>query len=190
MRSLFEFCWMWIFPQVKLSWHSCSMWDKLGWFNWFWQFLCEGLFSFNPKGFCCSYAWSCSLCERRTSFFMGLVLRKFCGFSLMFSTGFTSFIVFFLFSVLITFIFMHSSFNPKGFCYSYAWSCSLCERRTSFFMGLILRKLCGFLLMFSTGFTSFSVLLLFSVLITFTFIHNFWCYFIKHGLGFLNQSPC
>ena len=23
--------WMWIFPWIKLSWHICSMWDKLGW---------------------------------------------------------------------------------------------------------------------------------------------------------------
>ena len=38
-RTSFEFCWMWIFPWIKLSWHSCSMWDKLGWFNWFCQFL-------------------------------------------------------------------------------------------------------------------------------------------------------
>ena len=22
---------MWIFPWIKLSWHICSMWDKLGW---------------------------------------------------------------------------------------------------------------------------------------------------------------
>ena len=28
--------------------------------------------------------------------------------------------------------------------YSYAWSCSLCERRTSFCTGLISRKLCRF----------------------------------------------
>ena len=47
----FQFCWVWIFPWIKLSWHSCSMWDKLGWLNWFWQFLCERLSSFNPKGF-------------------------------------------------------------------------------------------------------------------------------------------
>ena len=26
----FQFCWMWIFPWIKLSRHSCSMWDKLG----------------------------------------------------------------------------------------------------------------------------------------------------------------
>ena len=34
---------MWIFPWIKLSWHSCSMWEKLGWLSRFWQFLCEGL---------------------------------------------------------------------------------------------------------------------------------------------------
>ena len=55
-----------------------------------------------------------------------------------------------------------SSFNPKGFCYAYAWSCSLCERRPSFCTGLISSlKICGFLLMFSTGFTLFSVLFFF-----------------------------
>ena len=37
-----------------------------------------------------------------------------------------------------------SSFNPKGFCYSYAWSCSSCEEWTSFCKGRISRKLCGF----------------------------------------------
>ena len=71
------------------------------------------------------------------------------------------------------------SFNPKKFYYSYAWSCSLCERGTSFCMGLISRKLCRFLLMFSTSFTSLSVLLLFPLLITFfIFIQGFWFYFI------------
>ena len=30
------FCWMCIFPWIKLSWHSCSVWDELGWVNWFW----------------------------------------------------------------------------------------------------------------------------------------------------------
>ena len=33
VEFLFEFCWMWIFDWIKLPWHSCSMWDKLGWFN-------------------------------------------------------------------------------------------------------------------------------------------------------------
>ena len=32
------------------------------------QYVCEGLSSFNPKGFCYSYAWSCGLCEGRLSF--------------------------------------------------------------------------------------------------------------------------
>ena len=70
-------------------------------------------------------------------------------------------------------------FNSKGFWYSYVWSCSLCERRTSFCTRLISRKLCRFLFMFSTGFTSLSVLLLFPLLITFfSFVHGFWFYFI------------
>ena len=51
-----------------------------------------------------------------------------------------------------------TSFNPKGFWYSHAWSFSLCERSTSFCRGLISRKLCRFFLMFSTGFTSLSVM--------------------------------
>ena len=67
-----------------------------------------------------------------------------------------------------------SSFNPKGFYYSYAWSRSLCEGRTSFCTGLISRKLCRFLFMFSTSFTSLSVLLLFPLSITFfSFVHSF-----------------
>ena len=78
------FCWIWVFPCSKVSWHCCSMWDKLGWLNWFRQFLCEGLSSFNPKGFNYSYLWSCSLCEGRNSFCTGLISRKLCGFLLMF----------------------------------------------------------------------------------------------------------
>ena len=55
-----------------------------------------------------------------------------------------------------------------------AWSRSLCERRTSFCAGLISRKLCRFLFMFSLGFTSLSVLLLFPLSITFfSFVHGF-----------------
>ena len=72
-----------------------------------------------------------------------------------------------------------SSYNVKGFWYSYAWCCSLCERRTSFCMGLISRKLWRFLFMFSIGFTSLSVLLLFPLSITFfSFVHGFLFYFI------------
>ena len=56
----------------------------------------------------------------------------------------------------------------------YAWSCSLCEGGTSFCTGLIFRKLGWFLLMFLTGFTSFSVLHLFPLSITFfTFVQFF-----------------
>ena len=48
---------------------------KFGWLSWFWQFICEGS-SFNLKGFYYSYACSCSLCEGRTSFCVGLVTKK------------------------------------------------------------------------------------------------------------------
>ena len=58
-----------------------------------------------------------------------------------------------------------SSFNPKRFQYSYAWSCSLCEGRTSFCR--------DFSLMFSAGFTLLSVLLLFPLSITFFIIVQF-----------------
>ena len=52
--------------------------------------------------------------------------------------------------------------------------CSLCEGRTSFSTRLISRKLYGFLLSFSTGFTTLSVLLLFLPSITFfIFMHGF-----------------
>ena len=66
-------------------------------------------------------------------------------------------------------------FNPKRFYYSYVWSCSLCEGRTSFYTGLISRKICKCLLNFSTGFTSLSISLLSPLLITFfVFMHGFW----------------
>ena len=54
------------------------------------------------------------------------------------------------------------------------------------------RKLCKFLLMFSTGFTSLSVLLLSPLSITFlVFLHGFWFYFMRfswstHLLMFLS----
>ena len=49
----------------------------------------------------------------------------------------------------------------------YAWSHSLCEGRISLCMGLISRKLCSFLFMFSSGITSLSFLLLFPLSIPF-----------------------
>ena len=69
------------------------------------------------------------------------------------------------------------SFNPKRFYYSHTWSCSLCKRRTSFYTGLISRKLCRFLLMFSKSFTSLSVLLPLSITF-FVVMHGFWFYSI------------
>ena len=65
-----------------------------------------------------------------------------------------------------------SSFNPRGFCYSYTWSCSFCEGRAFFCTGLISRKICGFLLMCPTGFAIFSVLHLFPISITFFLFMN------------------
>ena len=88
---------------IKLSWHFCSLWDKLGWLNWFWQFLCDGLSSFNPKKINYSYAWSCSLCERRSSFCTELISRKLSGFLHMFLADFASFSVLLLFPLPITF---------------------------------------------------------------------------------------
>ena len=58
----------------QTPWHTCSIWDKLGWLDWFWQFLCVWLTSFNPQGFC--YSYSCSLCKGRTFFCMGFIPRK------------------------------------------------------------------------------------------------------------------
>ena len=57
-----------IFPWIEFPWHCCTMWNKLEWLSWFWKSFCEGLSSFNLKGFYYSYAWSCSLCEGRISF--------------------------------------------------------------------------------------------------------------------------
>ena len=91
------------FPWIKLSWHSCSMWDKLAWLNWFWQFFCDRFSSINSKGFYYSYAWSCNLCEGRTSFCTELISRKLCWFLLLFSSGFTSLSVLVLFPLSITF---------------------------------------------------------------------------------------
>ena len=105
---------MWISPWIKLSWHSCSMQDKLRWLNWFWQFLCEGQSSFNSKRLYYSYAWSCSLCERRTSFCMVLISKKPCRFLLIILTSFTSFSVLLVFLLLIIFFVVIHSFLLKS----------------------------------------------------------------------------
>ena len=95
-----------MFHWINLSWHSCSFETNFEWLNWFWQFLCEGLSFFNLKKFYYSYAWSCSLCEGRTSSFMGVISGKLWVFWLMISTGFSSLSVLLLFSLSIIFIFM------------------------------------------------------------------------------------
>ena len=70
-----------------------------------------------------------------------------------------------------------SSFNLKGFCLI-CMVLQFMQRRTSFCTGLVFKKLWGFLLVFSTGPTSFSVLFLFSLLIIVPiFSLGFWCYF-------------
>ena len=82
----FNFCWMWIFHWIKLSWHCYSIWVKLGWLKWFWQFLCDRLSCF---------LLSCCLCEVGTSFTQD---TKLCWFLPMFSTGCTSLILVLFFS--------------------------------------------------------------------------------------------
>ena len=77
----------------QTHWHPCSIWDKLGWLDWLWPFLCVRLSSFNPKGFC--YLYSYSLCKGRTSFCMVLISRKLCRSLFLFLAGFTSLSYFF-----------------------------------------------------------------------------------------------
>ena len=81
-----------------------------------------------------------------------------------------------------------SSFNPKGFCYSFAWSWGLFEGRISLYRGLISRKLCRFSLIISTGFNSLSVLLLSLLLITFVFVHGFFMLFHLTQMLLINPT--
>ena len=96
---------------IKLSWHSFSMWDWLGWINLFWQFICDSLSSINLKGFYYLRAWSCCLCETRTSFCTRLISREPCRFLLMFFTGFNLLSVLLLFPLSITFFISVHSFG-------------------------------------------------------------------------------
>ena len=88
----------------------CPMWGKSGWPNWFYKFFCEGLSSFNPKRFYYSNAWSSSLRERKTSFCLGLISSKLCGFLLMFPTNVTSLSVALLLPLLTTFFMVMHGF--------------------------------------------------------------------------------
>ena len=49
--------------------------EKLGWLNWFWQFLNEGFLPLHRKD-SATHAWSCSSCEGRTSFCTRLTLEN------------------------------------------------------------------------------------------------------------------
>ena len=75
---------------------------------------------------------------------------------------FTVFGIVYLNMIVANSLWWLSSFNPRGLYYPYAWSSSLCERRTSFCMGLVSRKLCEILtyvfdwLYFTQCLTSFS----------------------------------
>ena len=61
------------------------------------------------------------------------------------------------------------------------------KERFLFCTGLISRKLCGFLLMFLTGFIWLSFTFVFPLSITFfVFMHDFWCCFVKHRWSSLN----
>ena len=71
--------------QSFLESNSSDILAPVEWLYWFWQFLCDGLSSFNLKGFCYSPSWSCCLREGRTSsFYTGIISRQICGFFLMF----------------------------------------------------------------------------------------------------------
>ena len=80
-----------------LEWNSTDI--KLGWFNWFWQFLCEKLFSFNLKGFMHDLA---VYVKEGLAFAHDLSLENSSG-SYLFSTGFTSFGILLFSPLSITF---------------------------------------------------------------------------------------
>ena len=83
LRSFFKFHRMWIF--LESSFLDILALYGHGGLSWFCQFLCQGLCSFNLKGFCSSDEWSCSLCKGRMSFFCtGFISRKLWGFFLIY----------------------------------------------------------------------------------------------------------
>ena len=104
----FEFGWILIFLWVKLSWHSCSMWDKTGWLNWFWQFFCEGLSSFKDS---ITHMHDLAVYVKEEPPFAQdlLSLENSADSCLCFRLAFTSLSVLLRFPLSITFfIFMHS----------------------------------------------------------------------------------
>ena len=101
-RPSFEFCWFRIFPWIKLSWNSCSVWDKLRWLNWFWQFLRERFLLIEKDSGTHMHGLVVYVKEG-LPFARDLSLEKLCIFFVMFSTGFTSLSVLLLFTLSITF---------------------------------------------------------------------------------------
>ena len=103
----FKFCWFWIFRWIKLYWHSCSMWDRPGWLNWFWQHLSEVIF-LNLKGVQETHMHGFTIHVKDFFFCTGLISKKLCRFFIMFSTAFTSLSVLNIFPQSITFfVFVH-----------------------------------------------------------------------------------
>ena len=153
-----DFDTVFLLPWMKLPWNSGSIWDKLGWLYWFWQYLCDSLSLFNTKGFYYSYVSSCSLCGGRTSFAWELSLENSADSYLCFQLSLPHSVSHFFFLYQSPSV---SSLPSLTFC-----------------MGIISGKLCRFLPMLSTHFTSLSFLLLSPLLITFfVFMHGFWFYF-------------
>ena len=96
----------WIIPWIKLSWHSCSRWDKRGWLKWFRQFLYEELSSFNLKKDSITHMHGLALyLKERLPFAREISLKNSVD-SYLFLTGFASLSVLLLFPLLITFVVM------------------------------------------------------------------------------------
>ena len=144
---------MWIVPWIKLSWHSCCMWDKLRWLNWFWEFLCESFLALILKDSTTDMHGLTVYVKEGHSFAQDSSLENSADSYLCFRLAL-------LHSVSYIFFLYQSP------------SLSLCTVFVS-------RKLYGFLLMFSIGFTTLSVVHLFPLSMTFfIFMHSFWFYFI------------
>ena len=143
-----------IVPWIKLSWHSCCMWDKPRWLSWFLQFLCESFLPLILKDSTTDMRGLTVYVKEGHSFAQDSSLENSADSYLCFRLAL-------LHSVSYIFFLYQSP------------SSSLCTVFVS-------RKLYGFLLMFSIGFfTTLSVLHLFPLSMTFfVFMHSFWFYFI------------
>ena len=66
------------FPQFKLSWHSCSVWEKLGWLN-----FCERGSLYLIQEGSVTHMHCLAVYERKMPFCMGYISRKLCRFHSM-----------------------------------------------------------------------------------------------------------